>query len=79
MPKLYFVSSNDEKYREIRDTLVESGIEIERITLDLPEIQSLNPAEVAAYKARKAFEYLGNGVTPGETVSFSEAVLVGLR
>lgn len=60
MPKLYFVSSNDEKYREIRGALVECGIEIERVTLDLPEIQSLNPAEVAAYKARKAFEYLGN-------------------
>jgi non-canonical purine NTP pyrophosphatase (RdgB/HAM1 family) len=61
MPKLYFVSSNDEKYREIRGALADCGLELERVALDLPEIQSLNPAEVAAYKARKAFEHLGNG------------------
>ena len=61
MHKLYFVSSNEEKYREICGALVDCGIQIERVALDLPEIQSLNPAEVAAYKAHKAFEHLGNG------------------
>lgn len=61
MKKLYFVSSNEEKYREIQGALVECGIEIERVALDLPEIQSLDPAEVAAYKARKAFEHLADG------------------
>ncbi|HEX3054046.1 MAG TPA: non-canonical purine NTP pyrophosphatase [Aggregatilineaceae bacterium] len=61
MNMLYFVSSNEEKYREIRGALWESGIEVERIALDLPEIQSLDPAEVAAYKARKAHERLQTG------------------
>jgi XTP/dITP diphosphohydrolase len=80
MPKLYFVSSNDEKYREIRGALADCGLELERVALDLPEIQSLNPAEVAAYKARKAFEHLGNGTTQVEAVPaatvHTEAVLV---
>jgi non-canonical purine NTP pyrophosphatase (RdgB/HAM1 family) len=62
MPKLYFVSSNEEKYREIRGALAECPFEVERLSLDLPEIQSLDPAEVAAYKARKAYEHLQNGL-----------------
>jgi non-canonical purine NTP pyrophosphatase (RdgB/HAM1 family) len=60
LKKLYFVSSNEEKYREIRGTLAGCSVEVERIALDLPEIQSLDPARVAAYKARKAFERLEN-------------------
>jgi non-canonical purine NTP pyrophosphatase (RdgB/HAM1 family) len=59
--KFYFVSSNEEKYREIRGALADCRIDVERITLDVPEIQSLNPAEVAAYKARKAYELLNKG------------------
>lgn len=61
-PKLYFVSSNEEKYREIRGALESCPVDAERVVLDLPEIQSLNPVEVAAYKARKAYEHLQNGL-----------------
>lgn len=56
--RLIFVSSNIEKHREIRAALLNAGTEVERIALDLPEIQSLDPAEVAAYKARRAYELL---------------------
>ncbi len=59
-PKLYFVSSNAEKYREIRGVLAECTIDTERIVVDLPEIQSLDPAQVAAYKAQKAYEHIGH-------------------
>lgn len=58
LKKLVFVSSNQEKFREIRGALADCGVEIERIALDLPEIQSLNPAHVADYKAHKAYEAL---------------------
>jgi len=61
-PTLYFVSSNEEKYREIRGALAECPVESVRISLDLAEIQSLDPAKVAAYKAREAYEYLGRGM-----------------
>lgn len=57
--RLIFVSSNAEKHREIRAALLSDGIEVERVALDLPEIQSLDPAEVASYKARRAHELLG--------------------
>ena len=59
-PKLYFVSSNAEKYREIRGALAECPVNTERMVVDLPEIQSLDPVQVAAYKARKAFEHIGH-------------------
>jgi XTP/dITP diphosphohydrolase len=62
MQRLYFVSSNEEKYREIRGALADCAVEIERVALDLPEIQSLDPAEVATYKARKAYEHLQKGL-----------------
>ena len=57
--RLAFVSSNEEKFREIRDGLASCGIETERVALDVPEIQSLDPAQVAAYKARAAYVTLG--------------------
>jgi non-canonical purine NTP pyrophosphatase (RdgB/HAM1 family) len=59
--KLYFVSSNEEKYREIRGALAGDGFAVERVALDLPEIQAIDPAAVATYKARKAYKALGTG------------------
>jgi non-canonical purine NTP pyrophosphatase (RdgB/HAM1 family) len=61
-PTLYFVSSNEDKYREIRGALAECPVETVRISLDLAEIQSLDPGKVAAYKAREAYEFLGRGL-----------------
>lgn len=59
---LFFVSSNDEKHREIRSALAVCDVTVERIDLDLPEIQSLDPVTVAGYKARKAHERLQRGL-----------------
>lgn len=58
---LTFVSSNEEKYREIREALTGCGVTVARVALDLPEIQSLDPTEVAGHKARQAFAHLGAG------------------
>jgi len=52
------VSSNEEKFREIRDGLTSCGVEVERLALDVPEIQSLDPVQVAAHKARAAYDML---------------------
>lgn len=62
MSRLFFVSSNEEKYREIRGALAECPVEVERLALDLTEIQSLDPAIVAAHKARQAYDHLPNGL-----------------
>lgn len=56
-----FVTSNANKRREAAAIL---GVELESAPLDLPEIQSLDIAEVAAEKARAAREALGHPKVP---------------
>lgn len=51
-----FVTSNPNKAREAADIL---GLELHSVALDLPELQSLDVAEVAANKAVTARESLG--------------------
>lgn len=57
--KAVFVTTNENKRREAADIL---GVELEALDLDLPEIQALDVAEVAAAKARAAHEVLGRPV-----------------
>src|SRR5918995_4381340 len=56
-----FVTTNEHKRREVQEIL---GFALERADLDLPEIQAIDPAEVAAEKARAAREALGAPVLP---------------
>ena len=53
-----FVTGRPEKAREAE----RMGFALERIDLDLPEPQSLDPSEVAEVKVRAAFERLGRPV-----------------
>jgi XTP/dITP diphosphohydrolase len=59
--KAIFVTTNEHKRREVQEIL---GFELERADLDLPEIQAIEPAEVAAEKARAAREALGRPGLP---------------
>ena len=59
--KAIFVTTNEHKRREVQEIL---GFELERADLDLPEIQAIDPAEVAADKARAAREALGRPGLP---------------
>jgi XTP/dITP diphosphohydrolase len=54
--KAIFVSTNEHKRREVQEIL---GFELEWVDLDLPEIQAIEPAEVAAEKVRAARQALG--------------------
>lgn len=56
-----FVTSNEHKRREVQKIL---GVELEGMDLDLPEIQAIDPAEVAAEKVRAAREALGSPARP---------------
>jgi XTP/dITP diphosphohydrolase len=56
-----FVTTNEHKRREVQEIL---GVALERADLDLPEIQAIDPAEVAAEKARAAREALGRPDLP---------------
>jgi XTP/dITP diphosphohydrolase len=59
--KAIFVTSNEHKRREVQEIL---GFELEGVDLDLPEIQAIDPAEVAADKASAAREALGRPGLP---------------
>ncbi len=55
--RIIFVTGNEHKRREVREIL---GVELEGADLDVPEIQGVDPAEVAAAKALAAREALGS-------------------
>ena len=59
--KAIFVTTNEHKRREVQQIL---GVALGRANLDLPEIQAIDPAEVAAEKARAAREALGDTDLP---------------
>lgn len=52
--KLYFVTGNADKFNQAKIILEGSGIELIQLDLDLPEVQSLDPIEVALEKANAA-------------------------
>ena len=54
--RMVFVTGNEHKRREVREIL---GVELEAADLDVPEIQGIDPADVAAAKALAAREALG--------------------
>jgi non-canonical purine NTP pyrophosphatase (RdgB/HAM1 family) len=56
-----FVTTNEHKRREVQEIL---GVALESVDLDLPEVQAIDPAEVASEKARAAREALGASELP---------------
>lgn len=65
MPKssdLFFVSSNENKYREAHEILAGFGVSAGFICSSLEEIQSDSLREIAEKKARDAFERFGKPV-----------------
>src|SRR3712207_2811237 len=56
-----FVTTNENKLREVEEIL---GVELGRAGPDVPEVQSLDFAEVAAHKASAAREALGSPPYP---------------
>ncbi|MFA5080089.1 MAG: non-canonical purine NTP pyrophosphatase [Candidatus Paceibacterota bacterium] len=66
---MYFVTSNDNKLKEYQDIL---GIQLERIKLDLPEIQSVKIEDVSREKALFAYKMLEHPVFVEDTGLFFE-------
>jgi XTP/dITP diphosphohydrolase len=56
-----FVTTNEHKRREVERIL---GVQLERAAPDVPEVQTLNFAEVATHKARSAYDALGRPPRP---------------
>ena len=55
--RVVFVTGNEHKRREVREIL---GVELEAADPGVPEVQGIDPAEVAAAKALAAREALGS-------------------
>lgn len=55
--KLVFVTQNQNKLSDAR--LLMPGFDITHVDFEVPEIQSLNPQEIIAYKIKYAYEEVG--------------------
>jgi len=64
LDSVVFVTSNDHKAEEVASIL---GIEVLRVSIDLPEIQSLSVEEVVILKAQAAFQVLGKPLVVEDT------------
>lgn len=66
MREIIFVTGNDGKFREAQEILG-NEFDLERIKLDLPEIQGIDVCEVAEKKAKEAFVELKKTVLIEDT------------
>lgn len=55
---IYYLTSNESKYREAREFLIKVGIDIEKKSIDIPEIQATDSTEISKYSARYASKIL---------------------
>ncbi|MBN2458646.1 RdgB/HAM1 family non-canonical purine NTP pyrophosphatase [Candidatus Woesearchaeota archaeon] len=62
--KLYFVTGNKEKFREVKHIL--EGFDVEQLDIDLPELQG-EPADIVKEKAKLAAEKTGKSVFVEDT------------
>lgn len=76
MKDIFLVTGNAHKLAEWR-RLLPDNIHIESVDIDLPEIQSIDPEEIVADKARRAYEAVGKPVVV-EDVSAGLSRLGGL-
>jgi non-canonical purine NTP pyrophosphatase (RdgB/HAM1 family) len=60
MDTIYYVTSNNGKFAEIKECLASSktNIRVEQAAIDIPEIQSLDQKKVSLDKAQKAYELI---------------------
>jgi inosine triphosphate pyrophosphatase len=61
MKRIYLVTGNQKKLKEWQ-AIVPADIELESASIDLPELQSDDPEEIVADKAKRAYEAVGKPV-----------------
>lgn len=74
MKSLVFVTGNGYKFEVAKKSLESMGITVVREKLELPEIQSTDMAEVAAYSAKWAAEKMGKAVVLLDVGYYIEAL-----
>ena len=74
---MYFVSSNDNKFREIKELLASFGsipLPLKHKKMKLKEIQSNSLEEVAKFKANDAFDLIGDDIIVEDDGLFIESL-----
>jgi XTP/dITP diphosphohydrolase len=72
--RVTFVSSNRNKFLEVRSILSSLGIEVDFAQMDLPEIQSDSLEEIAKHKVKSAFATVGRPVIVEDDGLFIESL-----
>jgi XTP/dITP diphosphohydrolase len=70
LTKICMATTNDKKVEGVKNIL---GIEVEKISLDLPEIQSVNVEDVVTFSAKDAYAKAGKPVLVNDTGFFIDA------
>lgn len=70
MQGVTFVTSNDNKYREVQGVL---GVDLKRKSIELEEIQSMNLKEIVGYKVKQAYKKLHKSVIAEDTGLYVDA------
>ena len=71
--KISFVTSNAHKFHEVEGILRGFPIELERVEVELPEIQALTIEEVATEKVRRAYDWVKGPVVVDDSGVIIEA------
>ena len=58
MSSVLYATSNPTKFRTANSVCSKEDVHLKQITIDIPEVQSNNPEEVARDKAHRAFEVI---------------------
>lgn len=70
--KIYFLSSNNSKIKEVQEILVSDRIEIEAVQTKIVEIQSENIDDIVKHKAIQAFYQIGRPLFVEQTGLYIE-------
>ena len=62
MPKIYFATTNSQKFQIGQAICAQYGYEVESVKLEVDEIQGENPVLIIRDKARRAYELFGKPV-----------------
>lgn len=71
---IHFVTADEAQHQETRDALLSIGVDVQRMTLELPPIQSLDPVEVAAERVVTAYEHLKSPSSPVLVAEYGLAI-----
>jgi len=56
MTTIYFATSNDHKVSELKEALIGTGVDVERVNVDIDELDAEDVEDVACHKVMRSYE-----------------------